>query len=77
MIIRVQLLQKDLLLTPHSFERLVERNIDFEELKNLLESKESHAILQKNGNIKITNGKISAIVRLSGSILYLITVYKE
>lgn len=77
LVIYVSLLGKNVLLTPHSFERMVERDITIDEVKSLLESKESQAIFQKNGNIRITNGYISAILRLSGSILYLVTVYKD
>lgn len=77
MVIYVSLLGKNVLLTPHSFERMVERNITIEEIKNLLESRHSQAIFQKNGNIRITNGYISAILKLSGSVLYLVTVYKD
>ncbi|WP_148202015.1 hypothetical protein [Fervidobacterium nodosum] len=77
MIIHIKLLDKDLLLTPHSFERMLERQINFEELKELLESKDSQVIFQKNGNIRITNGKLSAIVRWSGREFYLVTVYRD
>ncbi|MEN3041954.1 MAG: DUF4258 domain-containing protein [Fervidobacterium sp.] len=77
MIIHVNLLGLDLMLTPHSFERMVERGISVDEIKKLLESKDSQALLQKNGNIRITNGIISVVLRLSGKVLYLVTVYRN
>ncbi|MCX7654525.1 MAG: DUF4258 domain-containing protein [Fervidobacterium sp.] len=77
MIIHVNLLGLDLMLTPHSFERMVERGISVDEVKKLLESKDSQALLQKNGNIRITNGIISVVLRLSGKVLYLVTVYRN
>ncbi|MFN3691615.1 MAG: DUF4258 domain-containing protein [Fervidobacterium sp.] len=77
MVIHVNLLNKDLLLTPHSFQRMIERGIDFEELRALLESNQSQSIFQKNGNVRITNGKISAVLRLSGNVFYIVTVYRD
>ncbi len=77
LIIHIELLNRDLLLTPHSFERMLERQIDLDELKELLESKDSQAIFQKNGNIRVTNGKLSAIIRWSGRVFYLVTVYRD
>lgn len=72
--IHVVLLEKDLLLTPHAYERMIERGVSLEELKELLESKNSRAFMQKNGRIRISNGSIEAVLQLSGSVLYLVTV---
>ncbi|MFN3284044.1 MAG: hypothetical protein ACK40Q_07420 [Pseudothermotoga sp.] len=77
MIIHVSLLGKDLLLTPHAFERMMERGIELKELVELLESRNCEATIQYNGRIRITNGEITTILQLSGSVLYLVTVYKE
>ncbi len=76
-IIHVSLLNRDVLLTPHVYERMVERGITLEELVKLLESKESMALMQKNFRLKVTNGEISAILELSGKVLYVITVFWE
>ncbi|MGB9790320.1 EamA family transporter [Thermotoga caldifontis] len=75
--IHVALLRKDLLLTPHAYERMIERNVSFEELKELLESKSSRAFMQKNGRIKISNGSIEAVLQPSGKVLYLVTVMRK
>ncbi len=77
MIIHLSLLEKDLLLTPHAFERMTERGIELEQLVELLESKNAEASIQYNERIRITNGEITAVLHLSGSVLYLVTVYKE
>ncbi|WP_448379499.1 DUF4258 domain-containing protein [Fervidobacterium sp.] len=76
-ILHVSLLDRDVLLTPHVYERMVERGITLEDLVKLLESKDSMAIMQKNFRLKITNGEISAILQLSGKVLYVITVFWE
>lgn len=77
MVVHIALLGKDLLLTPHAFERMSERGIELEQLVELLESKEAEAAIQYNGRIRITDGEITAVLKLSGSVLYLVTVYKE
>lgn len=77
MIIHVSLLEKDLLLTPHAFQRMIERGVELEELVELLESKDAQATIQYNQRIRITNGKITTVLQLSGSVLYLVTVYRE
>ncbi|WP_213075156.1 DUF4258 domain-containing protein [Fervidobacterium pennivorans subsp. carthaginiensis] len=76
-IIHVSLLDRDVLLTPHVYERMVERGITLEDLVKLLESKDSMAIMQKNFRLKITNGEISAVLQLSGKVLYAVTVFWE
>ncbi|WP_448376860.1 hypothetical protein [Fervidobacterium sp.] len=76
-LIHISLINKDLILTPHVYERMLERNITLEQLVNMLESKDSMAIMQKNFRLKITNGEISAILQLSGKVLYAITVFWE
>ncbi|MGQ9856187.1 MAG: hypothetical protein ACUVQF_05575 [Fervidobacterium sp.] len=73
----ISLIGKEALLTPHVYERMIEREITFEELIDMLESKDSMAVVQKNFRIKVTNGNISAILQLSGSVLYIITVFRE
>lgn len=77
MIIHVSLLEKDLLLTPHAFERMIERGVELKQLVELLESKDAQATIQYNQRIRITNGKIAAVLELSGPVLYLVTVYGE
>ncbi|MGC9771378.1 MULTISPECIES: hypothetical protein [Fervidobacterium] len=56
---------------------MIERGITIEELIEMLESKDSQAIMQRNFRIKITNGRIAAILQLSSGVLYVITVFKE
>ncbi|MEJ5258122.1 MAG: DUF4258 domain-containing protein [Fervidobacterium sp.] len=73
----ISLIDKEALLTPHVYERMLERGITLEELVEMLESKDSMAVMQKNFRIKVTNGNISAILQLSGSVLYIITVFRE
>ncbi|MEN3008759.1 DUF4258 domain-containing protein [Pseudothermotoga sp.] len=77
MVLHVELLGKDLLLTPHAYERMIERGISLEELMNVLSSKDSYAFIQKNGRIRIGNDYIEAVLQLSGSVLYLVTVVKK
>jgi len=62
---------------PHTYDRMVERGISIDDLTQLLESKGSSAIMQRNGRIKISNEKIVAIVQLSFRDLYIVTVFKE
>ncbi len=76
-LIHISLINKELILTPHVYERMLERNITLEQLLDMLESKDSMAIMQTNFRIKITNGEISAILQLSGKVLYAITVFWE
>ncbi|MCS7174843.1 DUF4258 domain-containing protein [Pseudothermotoga sp.] len=77
MVLHVELLGKDLLLTPHAYERMIERGISLEELMNVLSSKDSYAFIQKNGRIRIGNDYMEAVLQLSGSVLYLVTVVKK
>ncbi len=76
-IIRVNLLGKNLLLTPHAYQRMIERGVSLEELKKVLESEKSHAMVQKNGRIKVSDGHIEVILQLSGGALYLVTVMRK
>ena len=46
-------------------------------LKEMLESKSSKAVMQSNGRIKITDGKITAVLALNAGDLVLITVFKN
>lgn len=75
--IHVAALGKDLLLTPHAYERMIERSVTFEELKEVLESRNSYAFIQKNGRIRIGNGQIEVILQVSGATLYLVTVLRK
>lgn len=77
MIIHVSSLGRDLLLTPHAFERMMERGIELKELVDFLESRNCEATIQYNGRIRITNGEITTVLQLSGSVLYLVTVYRR
>lgn len=76
-IIHVNLLGKNLLLTPHAYQRMIERGVSLEELKKVLESEDSQALVQKNGRIKVSDGHIEVILQLSGKVLYLVTVMKK
>lgn len=62
---------------PHTYDRMVERGISIDDLKELLESKSSAAVMQSNGRIRISNGKIVAILQLSFRDLYIVTVFRE
>ncbi|ODN30847.1 hypothetical protein [Fervidobacterium thailandense] len=66
-----------ILLTPHTFQRMIERSIMLDELVEMLESGGSKAILQKSGRIRITDGRITAILQLSFGALYVVTVFKN
>ena len=76
-VIHVNLLGKNLLLTPHAYERMIERGVSLEELKNVLESKDSRAMVQRNGRIKVSDGHIEVILQPSAAVLYLVTVMKK
>lgn len=77
MILHIGLLNKDLLLTPHAYERMVERGVSLEELIAVLESKDSYAFVQRNGRIRIGNNRLEIILQPSGSVLYLVTVVRK
>ena len=62
---------------PHTYDRMVERGISIDDLKELLESKSSTAVMQSNGRIRISNGKIVAILQLSFRGLYIVTVFRN
>jgi len=62
---------------PHTYDKMVERGISIDDLKELLESKSSTAVMQSNGRIRISNGKIVAILQLSFRGLYIVTVFRE
>ncbi len=76
-IIHVNLLGKNLLLTPHAYQRMIERGVSLEELKKVLESEKSHAVVQKNGRIKVSDGRIEVILQPSAGVLYLVTVMRR
>lgn len=77
MVLHVRLLNKDLLLTPHAYERMIERGVNLEELTAVLESKDSYAFVQRNGRIRIGNDRIEVVLQPSGSVLYLVTVVRK
>ena len=68
---------KNLYLSTHAMQRLKERGVEIRKLKEMLESKNSKAIMQPNGRIKITNGKITAVLALNANDLVLVTVFKN
>jgi drug/metabolite transporter (DMT)-like permease len=76
-ILHVNLLGKNLLLTPHAYQRMIERGVSLEELKKVLESEDSRALVQRNGRIKVSDGHIEAILQPSAGVLYLVTVMKK
>ncbi|MBP9518249.1 MAG: hypothetical protein KBE50_02915 [Fervidobacterium sp.] len=73
----IELLQREALLMPHTYDRMVERGISIDDLKELLESKSSTAVMQKNGRIRISNERIVAILQLSFRDLYIVTVFRN
>jgi 5-formaminoimidazole-4-carboxamide-1-beta-D-ribofuranosyl 5'-monophosphate synthetase len=75
--IYISSLGKNLFLSTHSYQRAKERGITVEELKEMLESKDSQANLQENGRIKVTNGILTAILGMDGDDLVLVTVFKN
>lgn len=77
MILHVGLLNKDLFLTTHAYERMIERGVSLEELIAVLESKDSYAFVQRNGRIRIGNDHIEVVLQPSESVLYLVTVVRK
>ena len=75
--IHISSLGKNLFLSTHSYQRAKERGITVEELKEMLESKNSQAKLQENGRIRVTNGTLTAILGMDGDDLVLVTVFKN
>ncbi len=75
--IYIKTLGKNLYLRPHATQRIFERGISIESLKTMLESPESKAEIQKNGRIRITNEKITAILQLNGDDLSLVTTFRN
>ncbi len=73
----IELLQREALLMPHTYDRMVERGISIDDLKELLESKSSTAVMQKNGRMRISNERIVAILQLSFRDLYIVTVFRD
>ncbi|HOK33121.1 MAG TPA: DUF4258 domain-containing protein [Fervidobacterium sp.] len=73
----IELLQREALLMPHTYDRMVERGISIDDLKELLESKSSTAVMQKNGRMRISNERIVAILQLSFRDLYIVTVFRN
>jgi hypothetical protein len=51
--------------------------VSLEELKKVLESEDSRALVQRNGRIKVSDGHIEAILQPSAGVLYLVTVMKK
>ncbi len=43
----------------------------------MLESKNSKAVMQPNGRIKVTDGKITAVLALDADVLVLVTIFKN
>ncbi len=68
---------KDLYLSTHAAQRISQRGVKIHELTEMLESKSSRAEIQKNGRVRITNGKITAIVGIDGGDLVLVTVFRN
>lgn len=73
----IKLLNRELLLMPHAFERMVERGISLDELIEMLESPTSSAMMGRQGRIRVTDGKLTAILQLAGRELYLVTTYRN
>ena len=75
--IHIASLKKDLFLSTHSYQRIIERGITLKELKNMLESEDSVAVVQKNGRIRISNGTLTAILGADGEELVLVTTFRN
>lgn len=73
----IELLGKELLIMPHAYERMVERGICLEELLTMLESPSSSSVLGRHGRIRITNGRLTAVLQLTTGGLYLVTTYRK
>lgn len=73
----IELLQREALLMPHTYDRMVERGISIDDLRELLESRSSTAVMQSNGRIRISNERIVAILQLSFRDLYIVTVFRD
>ncbi|WP_428013845.1 hypothetical protein [Athalassotoga sp.] len=71
------MLNKYLYIRSHALQRSIEREIGLDNLKSLLESKESRATFQRNGRIRIENDEIVAIIQIEGDDLVLITAFKN
>ncbi|WP_428014209.1 hypothetical protein [Athalassotoga sp.] len=71
------MLDKYLYIRSHALQRSIEREIGLDNLKSLLESKESRATFQRNGRIRIENDEIVAIIQIEGDDLVLITAFKN
>jgi len=71
------LLDRYLYIRSHALQRSIEREIGLDNLKSLLESKESRATFQRNGRIRIENDEIVAIIQIEGDDLVLITAFKN
>ncbi len=75
--IYIRALERYLYLSTHSYERLNERRVSLRRLKEMLESKESTALVQKNGRIRVSDGKLTAILGIDGDDLVLVTVFRN
>lgn len=75
--IRIFSIGKDLYLSTHASQRISQRGVKIRELIEMLESKKSRAEIQKNGRVRITNGKITAIVGINGEDLVLVTAFRN
>lgn len=71
------MLNKYLYIRSHALQRSIEREIGLDNLKSLLESKESRATFQRNGRIRIEDDEIVAIIQIEGDDLVLITAFKN
>ncbi len=68
---------KDLYLSTHATQRISQRGVKIHELTEMLESKKSRAEIQRNGRVRITNGKLTAVVGIDGMDLVLVTVFRN
>lgn len=73
----IKTLERSLYVKPHAVQRIVERGISFESLERMLESPESAAVVQKNGRIRVTDGKITAVLEPDGDDLLLVTTFRN
>ncbi|GEM_PF-3573943 len=76
-VIHIASIGKDLYLSTHAALRIKERGVSVKRLKEMLESKKSKAGMQSNGRIRVTDGKITAVLALNANDLVLVTVFKN
>lgn len=65
----------EIIFLPHAIERIIQREISQEKVRDIILSKKSHAETEKNGRVILSNGEISVICKFEGNKIRVITVY--